>query len=164
MKISANLVKGQVMPVEPKPIDYNPAITKILGKHINTDSLMETPSEHVYIFSISLSFNAVGKVDRVYFSEIMSENLKRLINTDEDLTATANSIDFKKEFANKLVIFPIVIKRFEDYKIDNPNEFLSGVVNLWPKLKLRDNSKQVVFKQAIIYGYGNEIKCYAISP
>ncbi|MBG6236135.1 uncharacterized protein with ATP-grasp and redox domains [Pedobacter sp. CAN_A7] len=95
---------------------------------------------------------------------MMSDNLKRFIKTGEDLTATANAIDFKKDFANKLVIYPIVVKRFEDYKIDNPNEFLSGIVNLWPVLNLKDNAKQVVFQRAVIYGYGGEIKCYAISP
>ena len=156
--------KSQAFPTDPTPKNYKAAIIRLLGKHINTDSLMAIPSEHVYIFSIGLSFNAAGKVDKVYFSDTMSENLKRFVNTDEDLTASANSIDFKKEFANKLVIFPIVIKRFEDYKIDNPTEFLSGIVNLWPKFHLKDNAKQVVLQQAIIYGYGKEINCYAITP
>ncbi|MBG6236134.1 hypothetical protein IWX76_002715 [Pedobacter sp. CAN_A7] len=65
--LNTNFAKSQAIPSVPQPRDYRTAIVKILGKHINTDSLFATPSEHVYIFSMSLSFNAAGKVDRGVF-------------------------------------------------------------------------------------------------
>ena len=119
---------------------------------------MATPTNHMYVFTISLSFNAAGKVDTVYFSDPMSENLKQIINTDQDLTSSFNTIDFKKEFANKLVIFPIVFKRIEDWHIVNTEEFLNGFVQLWPKLKSKDKLKQVVFLKPLINRYGMEVR------
>jgi len=120
---------------------------------MNLDRLNETPSEHVYIFSITLSFNAAGKVDTVYFSDNMTENLKQIVNADQDMTKAANLIDFKKEYANKLVILPIILKRARGWRINNQDEFINGIVTMWPKLKLAHKLKPVVFLDPYVNYY-----------
>lgn len=155
LTLNANVIKAQIITSESRsgPIDYRVPIIKLIGELSNTDSLMATPTNHMYVFTISLSFNAAGKVDTVYFSDPMSENLKKIINTDQDLTSAFNSIEFTKEFANKLVILPIVFRRIEDWRIINTDEFLSGFVKLWPKLKVEDKLKPVVFLKPVINRY-----------
>ena len=152
LTLNTNLAKSQnISDLSEK--HYRIGIIKTLGKHMNLDRLIETPSEHVYIFSITLSFNATGKVDTVYFSDIMSGNLKQIVNSDLDMTKAANLIDFKKKFANKLVILPIILKRARDWRINNQDEFINGILTIWPKLKLEDKLKPVVFLDPYVNYY-----------
>jgi hypothetical protein len=153
LTLNTNLSKSQNI-TDPSEIpNYRKGIVTILGKHMNLDKLNETPSEHVYIFSITLSFNAAGKVDTVYFSDNMTENLKQIVNADQDMTKAANLIDFKKEFANKLVILPVILKRAGDWRINNQDEFIKGITTIWPKLKSKDKLKPAVFLDPYVNYY-----------
>lgn len=146
--------KGQIIhSPATKKIDYRIPIIKVLGKHMNIDRLLKSPKNHAYVFSISLVFNAEGKIDTVYLNDKMSGNLKEIIKTDINLSKALNSIDFKNEFTNEIALLPIVLKRWEDQEIDNAGEFLSEFSALWPKLKLEDKSKQVVFLEPFINLY-----------
>jgi hypothetical protein len=163
---NVNLIKSQnIIPETPteicifpstKQIDYRIPIIKALGKHINFYRLLKSPRNHAYVFSISLAFNSEGMIDSIYFNEKLSGKLKDIINSNSNLsnlTKALNSINFTNEFTSKVAFLPIVLKRWEDQKIDNAGEFLSELSALWPKLKLEDKSKQVVFLEPFINVY-----------
>jgi hypothetical protein len=163
---NVNRVKSQnIIPETPtqvsvfpptKQIDYRIPIIKALGKHMDIDRLLKSPKNHAHVFSISLAFNAEGKIDSIYFNENMSSNLKEIINSGSNLynlSKALNSIKFNNEFTNKIALLPIVLKRWEDQEIDNAGEFLSDLSALWPRLKLKDKSKQVVFLEPFVNHY-----------
>lgn len=121
---------------------------------MNVNRLFESPKNHAYVFSISLSFNAEGKIDTVYFSDKMSDRLKEIIEpTSASLSNSLRAIDFKNEFTGKILLLPIIIKRLEDQEIDNAADFLTEFTALWPKLRIKDKLKQVVFLEPYINIY-----------
>lgn len=120
---------------------------------MNIDRLFESPKNHAYVFSISLSFNSEGEIDTVYFSNKMSNNLKEIIKPSESLSDSLRTIDFKNQFTGKILLLPIIIKRLEDREIDNAPDFLTEFTAFWPNFKIEDKSKQVVFLEPFINRY-----------
>jgi hypothetical protein len=144
----------QLIITAPMPkIDFRIPIMKIVGRHMNIDRLFDSLKNHAYVFSISLSFNAEGKIDTVYFSDKMSINLKEIIKPSESLSDSLRTIDFKNQFTGKILLLPIIIKRYEDREINNASDFLTEFALFWPNFKIEDKSKQVVFLEPFINRY-----------
>lgn len=157
MALSSN-AKSQDININPKiqenkHIDFRIPIIKALGKHIDIDRLLKSPNNHAYMFSISFSFNAKGEIDSIYFSNKMSKYLMEVIKPSSSLSSSLKAIDFKNEFANKIVLLPIVLRKWEDQEICNATEFLGEFSTLWPQFNIEDKSKQIVLLEPFINYY-----------
>ena len=160
--LNASLVKGQerisaevsditIVPREPDP-DHSVPIIKVLGRHFKT-RLFESPKDHAYVFSISLAFDAEGKVDTVYFSDRMSAKLKSIIEPSAALLKDLKGINFKVKFNNKVLVLPLVIRRYNAQEIGNGVNFLNDLKALWPKLEGTDKTKALVLLDPFLNFY-----------
>lgn len=159
--LNAGLVKSQIISTAPtqvsiapftKKADYRIPIIKALGRHWKS-TLFESPKNHAYVFTISLAFNAEGKIDTIYFSDKMSKKLNEIIEPSSSLSKKLGAIDFKGEFINKLVLLPIVVKRYDAQEIDNASDFLNEFMAFWPKLDGADKTKELVLLDPFINLY-----------
>lgn len=136
-----------------KPIDYRIPILKVLGFNMNRDLLMATPENYAYIASIAISFNLDGKVDSVYFPNVMSPALEKII-VPSNMKIKIKEIDFVFDlYKDKVILFPILFTRREDQKIDFASTFLLGFNNLWPELSLKDQNRKLVLLEPFINSF-----------
>lgn len=161
LMLSASFVKGQtpisspaevyIVPSTPV-LDHRLPIIKVLGRHMKRQ-LFEAPKNHAYVFSISLAFDAAGKVDTIYFSDHMSKALEGIIERGPGLLNDLKAIAFKGKFNNKILLLPIVIKRYDAEQIDNSVDFLNELSAIWPKFMNTDNTKTLVLLEPFINYY-----------
>jgi hypothetical protein len=105
------------------------------------------------VVSISLAFDAAGKVDTIYFSDHMSKALEGIIERGPGLLNDLKAIAFKGKFNNKILLLPIVIKRYDAEQIDNSVDFLNELSAIWPKFMNTDNTKTLVLLEPFINYY-----------
>lgn len=151
-QITIDEMPTHIAPGKP-PLDHRIPIIKALGGFMDVLRLVEVPKNHVYTFSVSLSINQYGVVDSVYFTNSKSKYLQEVIIKRPKLIKALKSINYGKEFYNKLLVLPVILKRAEDPGIDNVSEFLAQVVTIWPEYSLKDRLKQTVLFQPYINGF-----------
>ena len=127
------------------------AIIKTIGKHLDLKLLLETPEHHSHIMSIAVVINKEGKIDKVYFSEKMSPDFKKIIKPDAELIHKLRDIPLKfPKYKEKIVILPILFKRMQDASLDYESSFLNDFENIWPSFDVKDKNKQIVLLRPYI--------------
>jgi hypothetical protein len=152
-KVKSQVSAYSVSVFKSNDTDFRILIIKVLGRYMNSKRLFGTPKDNAHVFSLSLSFNLNGKVDTVYLSDKMPSRLKEIIIVGPELTKALDSIDFSKEFRNKIVILPIVLKRWEDQRIENSIAFFNEFSTIWPSLNGTDKFKQIIVLDPFINTY-----------
>nr|WP_294876357.1 hypothetical protein [uncultured Pedobacter sp.] len=120
-------------------------VIKVLGKHLDIKLLLNTPKNISYIMSASVVINMNGEIDTVYFSEKMSDDLKKIIKPGPELISKLKNIPKRfPDFRGKIAVFPILFKRSEDASLDYRSFFETSFEGLWPAFDYKDQKKQIV--------------------
>lgn len=127
-----------------KPLDFRIPIIKVIGFNLNAELLHQTPKDYAHITSIAISFDVKGEIDSVYFSKIMTPELKNILIPSEMQKKIKDYGLISVDYKNKVILFPIIFIRRSDRKIENRNALLSGYYKMWPELSLKDQEKKLV--------------------
>lgn len=133
LKITKNVIKDIRLP-----------IMKSIANSFNSELLHAIPKNYAYMTSIAVSFDLKGKIDSVYFPQVMSIELKNIIRPAIAAKEMKSNGIISSENKGEVILFPILIMRSTDTKIDYDSSFLGGFLNLWPTLSVKDQKKKLV--------------------
>ncbi|WP_256007482.1 hypothetical protein [Pedobacter deserti] len=126
-----------------RPFDVRLPIIKAMRTTALLDSLIKAPEDNVFLLSVAVSFNAVGLVDTVYFSENMRARLKAALKPSERMKASiAKNLSDVKSYKNEVILFPILFTNARHTKMDK-NTFEADFKSLWPVLSARDQNRKL---------------------
>lgn len=108
-------------------------INYLISKNLNKDSLMATPEGMAYFFSVSVLFNAEGKVDTVFYSKNLDKKVTAVMGLNASLIRKIKEQDVTyRKYASKVVLVPILFYRYTDDKITYRSGIIKAIQNLLP--------------------------------
>ena len=136
--------------------DIRAAIVKLFLPNTDKKRYLQTPRDSAYLFSIALSFDPVGKVDTVYFSDKLPPSTKQILGLNDKLIDLIKHEDLSRfNHRNEIVLFPILFIQTLDLSIKiRPGTFLSDYLNLWPKFGSAIENKKLTLLDPYINRYG----------
>ena len=118
---------------------------KTMINAINFDKLIKAPKSFAQFASVSIIFNDKGVVD----TSIVAFKLNKYFELKKTPTAELKSFKPILEYANVIVVLPILYIRMNETTICLENKFLEGFIDLFPSQFLSKKKNIVLLKPEI---------------
>ena len=112
---------------------------------INFDKLIEAPKGYAQLALISISINNDGVID----TAIVTTKLNQYFELKKEPTQELKTFKPITEYANSIVILPILYIRMSEKNINLENNFLEGFAELFPPSLLNKKKNIILLKPEI---------------
>lgn len=112
---------------------------------IDFEKLIEAKKGFAHLVSVSVVFDKEGRID----NSIISTKFNDYFKIRKDLTAELKSFKPISEYANCIVILPILYIRMNEISINLENKFLEGFIDLFPPQFLGKKKNIILLKPEV---------------
>ena len=128
-------------------IDIRIAISKEIAQHTNWTPVFQKHKTFAYLFAIAVSYDGAGKVDTVYFTQKMSDELNAVLRPKALTLFLMKSKYLPNQYKDKVVMYPVIYKYPANLTVAFDQTWQNSWVNLWPILSEKHRNKYLVLLQ-----------------
>jgi hypothetical protein len=120
-------------------------VTKSMINAIDFDKLVKAPKGFAHLMSVNIIFNGEGRID----TSIISTKRNNYFELKKNPSTELKSHKPIPQYANCIVILPILYVRQNETNINLENRFLEGFVDLFPPQFLNKKKNIILLKPEV---------------